>query len=269
MSGDHFELIDKNRQAWDAYTGIHVNSEFYNLDSFLKGASSLNSTEKEEIGNINGKSLLHLQCHFGMDTISLERLGAKCTGVDISKESIDQAMRINRELKMTSKFMRSDIYELNEILSDTFDIVYTSYGVLFWLPDLDSWAKIIHDRLKPGGIFYIVEFHPFLDVIDEDFRFFKYPYFNQGEAEKFVGKGTYAERNADIITTTYGWMHSLSEVHTALGDNGLNVSFFHEFSYSHYNLFPEMNEYSPGKFVHKHLKGSIPYMYSIMARKTE
>lgn len=268
-ASDYQAFIDKNRQAWNSYTGIHLQSQFYDLNSFLKGGLSIHSTEKEELGDIKGKSLLHLQCHFGLDTLSLERLGAKCTGVDISDESIRQAKKICAKLGMSSNFIRSDIYKLEAKLPETYDLVFTSYGVLFWLPDLDLWAKIIRERLKPGGTFYILEFHPFLDTVDEDFRFFKYPYFNEGKAEEFVENGTYADRNADIVSTTYGWTHSLSEVFTALKRNGLEISFFHEFPFSHYNLFPEMLEFMPGKFHHKQLKGSIPYMYSIMARKME
>jgi len=269
VDSDYHRYIDKNRKAWNKYTRIHLESQFYDLDSFLKGSSSIHSTEKEELGDIKNKSLLHLQCHFGLDTMSLERLGAKCTGVDISEESIKQAKIISEKLGMDSNFIQSDIYKLKENLNETYDLVFTSYGVLFWLPDLDLWAKLIYEQLKPGGSFYIIEFHPFLDTLDEDFRFFKYPYFNQGKAEEFVERGTYADKNADILSTTYGWSHSLSEVITALKENGLEISFFHEFPFCHYKIYPDMIQLKPGRFYHKQLKTAIPYMYSIMARKTE
>jgi len=266
---DHQKYIDLNHQAWNRYTSIHVDSPFYDLDSFKKGRSTLHPTELEEIGEIKGKSLLHLQCHFGQDTLSFERLGATATGVDLSDESIREAKSLRNELGLNSTFIQSDIYDLDKMLHDSYDIVFTSYGVILWLPDLKEWARIIHSLLNPGGTFYIIEFHPFLDIIDEEFTFFKYPYFDNKDNQplEFSEKGTYANPDADIESTTYGWPHSIGDVITALSESGLQIKFLHEFPFSYYNIFPKMIEFSPGKYYHKEIRETIPYMFSVMAVK--
>lgn len=270
MAQDAQSFLEKNRLAWNQYTGAHLKSEFYDLPSFRQGKSSLHSTELKELGSVKDKTVLHLQCHFGQDTMSLERLGAECVGIDISDESIKEANNLAGELKLNSRFIQSDIYHLEKNIRESFDIVFTSYGVLFWLPDLTKWADIIYSLLRKGGSFYIIEFHPFLETIDEEFGFFKYPYFrNTGNKPlKFVETGTYADKNAPISSETYGWPHPIGETTTALCDAGLQVQFLHEFPYSHYNILPDMMEFSDDKFHHKELKDRIPYMFSIMATKT-
>ena len=263
-------FLEKNRLAWNQYTEFHIKSDFYNQNSFLEGRSSLHSTELGELGSVKDKTVLHLQCHFGQDTLSLERLGAKCTGIDFSEESIKEAKILTEELRLNSRFICSDLYDIGNNLNEAFDVVFTSYGVLFWLPDLSKWAEIIYSCLNKGGRFYIMEFHPFLETMDEDFSFFKYPYFGNSENKplEIVEKGTYAEQNAAIDSITYGWNHPIGEVITALCDAGLEPQFLHEFPYSHYNILPDMIEFSPEKFYHKEIRDGIPYMFSIMALKT-
>jgi SAM-dependent methyltransferase len=143
----------------------------------------------EEVGDVRGKRLLHLQCHFGLDTLSWARRGARVTGVDFSVEAISAARQLAREvgLELESEFVCSDLYALRSALERAggFDVVYTSYGVLNWLPELESWARLIADYLKPGGVFHIVEVHPTARMfpLDEDmpkagsFRPF-FPYFH-------------------------------------------------------------------------------------------
>ena len=260
---------DLNRQAWDQFTRLHVNSKFYDLDRFYDSRNSLNSTELEEIGMVKGKSLLHLQCHFGQDTLSFQNLGAQTVGIDISGESIKEATSLASRLGLEAKFIQSDIYDIDNVLNEEFDIIYTAYGVLFWLSDLQEWGEIIARNLKDGGHFYMVEFHPITDTFDEDFGAFKYPYFKpeDGSPIEFVEHGTYAEPESSLQSTTYGWPHSLDEVLSSLINAGLQIDFFHEFPFSHYPIFPSMIEYESGKFYHKEIKGRIPYMYSIMATK--
>jgi 2-polyprenyl-3-methyl-5-hydroxy-6-metoxy-1,4-benzoquinol methylase len=272
MAQDAKSFLEKNRQVWNQYTGFHLKSDFYDLPSFQQGKSSLHSTELEELESVKGKTILHLQCHFGQDTLSLERLGAKCTGIDISDESIKEAKNLAAGLKLNSQFIQSDIYDLKNNLKEkeSYDVVFTSYGVLFWLPDLIKWAELIYSLLKEGGKFYIIEIHPFLETIDEDFRSFKYPYFrNTGNNPlKFVETGTYADKDAPISAATYGWPHPIGEVTTALCDAGLQIQFLHEFPFCHYNILPDMIEISEDKFYHNEIKDRIPYMFSIMATKT-
>ena len=159
------------------------------------------------MGDVAGKTLLHLQCHFGMDTLSWARLGAQVTGVDFSDEAIRLAQSLSQELNLPARFICSDLYELDSVLQEQFDVVYTSYGVLAWLPDIPSWARIAAARVKPGGFFYIAEFHPFAQVMDdgaEEYRVF-YPYFAK-DVMTFEVKGSYAEREAQVESKNeYGW----------------------------------------------------------------
>ncbi len=133
MSDEKFLLT--NKAFWNERVSIHKNSDLYELRNFKKGMNKLHSLEREELGDVRGKSILHLQCHFGMDSLSLERLGAEVSGVDFSEEAINAAIELRDELGMNSEFILSDIYSLPEKINKKYDIVYTSYGVLTWLPD--------------------------------------------------------------------------------------------------------------------------------------
>ncbi len=154
--------FEHNRQSWNELTPLHFNSEFYDVEGFKQGKTSLNHIELNEIGDVSEKKLLHLQCHFGMDTLSFARMGADVTGVDLSDEAIRTAQQLSSELNIPARFIQSNVYEIDQKLDEKFDIVYTSYGAINWLNDLDLWAKIIDRFLKPGGKFYIIEFHPFI-----------------------------------------------------------------------------------------------------------
>ncbi|MBS1517102.1 MAG: class I SAM-dependent methyltransferase [Bacteroidetes bacterium] len=262
-TADHFE---KNRKAWNKKTDIHIHSEFYDNENFIKGKSSLKHIETKLLGDINGKSILHLQCHFGQDTISLARAGAEVTGVDFSDNAVRKAEELSEATKTSAEFICSGIYELKQKLDRKFDIVYTSYGVIGWLPDLGKWAEIISHFLKPEGKFVMVEFHQMLWMFDDDFKYFKYDYFNKGEIEETV-KGTYADRKAAISYEFVNWNHSLSEVINNLIKNGLTINSFEEYDYSVYDCFNNAEEFEPGKFRVKDIKISIPMMFSLTAGK--
>ena len=172
------DYININKAAWEGRTETHAQSEMYDMEGFLRGESPLiPPLDYELLGNLCGKSLLHLQCHFGMDTLCIARQGASQTvGADFSQSAIAKARELNARLGMDVEFIQSDIYKLPEVLDQQFDIVYTSYGVIGWLGDLAEWGKIIARYLKPGGKFVMVEFHPMLWMLDEDFKNIKYPY---------------------------------------------------------------------------------------------
>ena len=265
MTSNH-PFFEANKKLWNYRAQAHKDSEFYHLDSFRHGESSLNNLEKEEIGDVANKSLLHLQCHFGLDTLSWSRLGAKCTGVDFSDEAINIAKELNRELNLDASFLCCNIYDLKEFLMEKFDIVFTSYGVLGWLPDLDKWAGIVADYLKPGGMFFIAEFHPVLWMFDDNFERIKYDYQNNGVIEVET-TGSYAAPDANIRQKEYGWNHSLEEVIMALISHGLIIEAFHELPYSYYNCFNNTIKGEDGYYRIKGLESKIPMMYSIKARK--
>ncbi len=264
MNSDHKKYIYLNKQLWNAWSTNHTNSDFYDVEGFKKGAHSLTDIEISELGEeVNGRTMLHLQCHFGLDTLSWERLGDIPTGVDFSENSIHTAWKLN----MHSQFILSDIYDLKSRLEKRFDVVFTSYGMLFWLPDLKSWAEIIYHFLKPGATFYMVEFHPFLDILVDELKETPNGYFGSNEPVRYHLTGTYAAPDADITADEYRWKHPVGNIISSLTRAGLQIRFFHEFNYCAYPVYPGMIRISNGKYVIRDFTDKIPYMFSIMAVK--
>ncbi|WP_150451694.1 class I SAM-dependent methyltransferase [Arenibacter lacus] len=255
-----------NRASWNSRVETHLSSAFYDLNGFLNGKSSLKSIELDLLGNVKGKSILHLQCHFGQDTISLSRLGAHATGIDLSDKAIEAAKKIAADTNSKTTFICCDIYDLPKHLKKRFDIVFTSYGTIGWLPDLSQWSEIISRFLKPGGKFVFVEFHPVVWMFDDNFEKIGYNYFNSGAIVE-TEQGTYADKNAGIEQEYVMWNHSLSEVIHNLLMAGLEIKAFEEFDYSPYNCFNHTVEIAPGKFRIKHLENKIPMVYSLVATK--
>ncbi len=260
------DYIEINRKSWNEKTDIHIRSDFYDNENFLHGKSSLKSIELDLLGGIAGKSILHLQCHFGQDSISLGRLGAMVTGVDLSDTAIKRAKEFASKMQVQTKFICCNLYDLPQHLDEQFDIVFTSYGTIGWLPDLGKWAEIISRYLKPGGKFILVEFHPVVWMFDDDFTKMGYNYFNTGAITE-TETGTYADRQAPIKQEFVSWNHSLGEVINNLIKNGLEINSFTEFNYSPYNCFKHTTELEPGKFRIVHLDDKIPMIYSILATK--
>lgn len=256
--------LDLNRSSWNKRTDIHYSSDFYDVKGFLAGNTSLKNIELELLGDISGKKILHLQCHFGQDTLSLARMGAHLTGVDLSDRAIERANELAKTIGSESRFICCDIYDLPNHLDEKFDIVFTSYGTIGWLPDLEKWACIIRRYLKPGGQFIFVEFHPVVWMFDDDFKDVTYNYFNK-EMILETEVGTYADRNADIHGDYVMWNHDMSELINALISNGLQIDQLDEFDYSPYNCFKHTTEDEPGKFRIAHLGNKIPMTYSIKA----
>ncbi len=261
------EFFKANKLLWNKRVDINFKSEFYNNEEFKKTKNSLNSIELNELGDISGKSILHLQCHFGQDTLSLARLGAKVTGVDFSEEAIKKAEELSEELNLTAKFVCSNIYDLKDNLNEKFDIVFTSYGTIGWLPDISQWANIVSHFLKPNGKYLIVEFHPFIWTLDHNFEKIHYSYFHEDEPIAETLKGTYADRNSDIEMIEYGWNHSLSDVINSLIAEGLEILSFKEFPFSPYNCFTNMKEVAKNKYMFEKFPGKLPIVYSLKAKK--
>ncbi len=263
---DYQKFFDANKDGWNKRTGVHKDSDFYDIASFKTGKTSLNAIELNELGDVSGKSILHLQCHFGMDTLSWARQGATVTGIDLSDKAIDVAKELSNELNIPAEFICCNVYDLKQHLDKKFDIVFTSYGVIGWLPDLDKWADIIQHFLKPGGTFYMVEMHPVVWMMDEDFQRVKYFYHNE-ELIHETKDGTYTDRNAPIHYEEYSWNHSLSEVINSLINAGLHIQLLNEFSFCCYNCFNNMVQGEDGYWRIKGLENKIPMMYSVKAEK--
>lgn len=262
--------MERNKGLWNELTPIHASSKFYRLKEFKAGENKLRSIEREEVGNVTGKTLLHLQCHFGMDTLSWARLGARVTGVDYSDEAIKLARSLSEELAIEAEFICSNIYEVRKVLDQKFDIVFMSYGVLCWLPDLKKLAEIIDSYLNPGGFFYIVEGHPFLNVFDDsqDMTELKAvrSYFHNPEPTKWEPEGDYAEPNAVVENNpSYEWTHSMGDIINAVISTGLRIEFLHEFPKICWAPYPFTEQDKDGWF---RIKGdNIPLLFSLKATK--
>ena len=255
-----------NRKNWNDRTEVHFDSEFYDNQSFIAGRNTLNSIELELLGDLQGKTVLHLQCHFGQDTISLARLGATATGIDLSDNAIEKARILVEKTKADARFIQSDVYDLPNHLNEQFDIVFTSYGTIGWLPDMDKWAAVITHFLKPEGKFVFAEFHPLVWMFDDDFKEIKYSYFNTGPIVE-MDTGTYTDREAPITNQSVGWNHGQGEVINSLIKNGLTIEALNEYDYSPYDCFDHTEKVAPNKFRIKHLGERIPMVYSILASK--
>jgi SAM-dependent methyltransferase len=263
--------LQSNLTLWNTWADMHVPSAYYDVKGFKAGRSSLRAIEVEELGDVTRKSLLHLQCHFGMDTLSWARRGAAVTGADFSDHAIAAARALAAEVNLPARFIQSEVYRLPDVLEGQFDIVYTSYGVLFWLPDLRRWAEVIAHSLKPGGIFYIVEYHPFAAVFENENAGdleVAYPYFHGPEPLEFETNGSYADRMADFHFPEYGWDHPLSEIINALLSVGLRLEFVHEFPYCGEQRFPFMVRGEDGwwRLAGKN-DNMIPVLFSLKATK--
>jgi len=264
MNADNY--LQLNRQAWNNKVDSHLSSDFYNLEAFKQGWNSINAIEKPLLGDLKGKSLLHLQCHFGQDTLSLARMGAHCTGVDLSDKAIATAKALADELQLSAKFVASDVYSIDQHLKEKYDLVFSSYGTIGWLPELKRWAQLIYDHLKPGGSFVFAEFHPVVWMFDNDFKELEFSYFNRQRIEE-IESGTYANPEAEIENTTVSWNHDLAEVLQALLDTGLKLERFEEYDYSPYNCFKNMVKIEEGKYQIKGMEGKLPMVYALKMSK--
>lgn len=267
MTQDESFFFETNRKTWNEKVAVHTQSEFYNLKGFIHGECSLNVFELEALGDVRGKSLLHLQCHFGQDTLSWARRGANCTGVDLSDEGISFAKGLSDQIAVPADFVCCNVVDTSKYVSRTFDIVFTSYGTIGWLPDLLPWGAMIAERLALGGCFYIVDFHPMVWMFDylEGVPKLKYSY-HQKEVIYEEYEGTYAAPASKMISKEYGWNHGLGAVVTALTKAGLKIEFLNEYDESPYNVLPHLIKQKNGLYVTK--DRLYPLLFALKAIKT-
>jgi SAM-dependent methyltransferase len=272
----HAGSYEANRALWEAWTAVHAEGEFYDLAGFRAGGIRLRDEEIEAVGDVRGKTLLHLQCHFGIDTLSWARLGATVTGADFSPAAIRLARELAADLGFAdARFVESNVYDLPANLDGEYDVVYTSRGVLGWLPDIAGWARVVAHFVKPGGIFYISEAHPVFQAFENEgvepgeLRLV-YPYWEHRDPLVFEVHGSYADPTADVgEQREHGWDHGLGEIVTALIDAGLVLEWLRE--------SPELDwaadflvETAPGSGRYRlppEVKGELPLMFSLRARK--
>ena len=270
------EWLHANMAMWDELTEVHAASSFYDVEGFKKGRETLTPIELEEVGPDvdEGTSLLHLQCHFGLDTLSWARHGATVTGADFSEEAIELARRLADEVGLagSASFLQSNLYDLPTVLDGEFDVVFTSWGVLTWLGDLRRWAQVAARYVRPGGIFYIAEFHPLVFILDDEARpsdlRIGYPYLQGAEPLRFDEPGSYADPDAETRNTvSYEWVHPLGEVVTSLIEAGLEVEHLHEFPYTRGLRFPFLEQGPDGWQRIRGHEEDYPLSFSLRARR--
>jgi SAM-dependent methyltransferase len=242
------DRMEANRQLWDDRVDVHRRSDYYDVDGFRAGRSTLRSIELEELGDVAGRSLLHLQCHFGLDTLSLARMGARVTGVDFSEPAVTLARGLAEELGIEARFIQSNVYLLTRVLHEQFDVVFTSHGVLTWLPDIPEWARVVARFLRPGGTFVLVDGHPLpACFVEVDGRLeLRYSLFQQGPSE-LLTRTTYAgDEILPAERPNYQWSWTVSGMLSALIDSGLRVDRVRELPIDTWRRFPSMTRDGDG-----------------------
>jgi SAM-dependent methyltransferase len=267
------DAMTANRTLWDEWTEVHVGSNFYDVAAFRQGGSRLRDFEHELIGDVRGVDVLHVQCHFGLDTLSFARLGARPTGVDFSPKAIAAARSLAAELDLDATFVESNVYDLPANLSGDFDLVYTSGGVLGWLPDIRRWAQVIAHFVRPGGRFVISEIHPVASAFENEgvepgeLRL-AYPYWENAEPMAFRVQGSYADPAATFATKVeYGWDHGLGQIVTALTDAGLRIEALREYPFCLWTLGYTVQSADGYWRLPGELDGKLPLFFSIVATK--
>ncbi|MEO3868973.1 class I SAM-dependent methyltransferase [Nonomuraea sp. B12E4] len=258
------DYLRVNRANWDSRVPIHVGSDFYDVKGFKDGRNPLRPFELAEVGDVTGRRLAHLQCHFGLDTLGWARLGAEVTGLDFSEAAIDQARAVAAECGIPARFVTADVHDAVEALGETYDIVYTGIGALVWLPDLTRWAETVAALLNPGGFLYLAEFHPFADTMDDATgTTVTHDYFDRGP---HVWEEPHTYTGDDVLEhqTSVQFQHGLGEVVSAVAAAGLRVEFLHEHAHT---LFQRFGTLVGGGAEYRRPEGApgIPLMYSLRA----
>jgi len=279
---EYDRYFEENRANWDERVPIHLASQSYNVTGFLRGEKELTRIEREEVGDVRGKRLLHLQCHFGLDTLSWARLGARVTGLDLSPAAVAAARRLAEYLEMDARFVEANVYDAPEALrGETFDIVYTGIGAVNWLPDIRAWARAVAACVAPGGRFYILECHPVLWSLDNapqegleagaapEYRL-KYPYFETA-APGYVAEDALTYTDGPPLTqspVSYEWNHGLGETVDALLQAGLHLDFLHEHREVPWQALPWMVPAdAPRSWRLPEGADRVPLMYSLGASR--
>jgi SAM-dependent methyltransferase len=279
------EAMELNRRHWDDATDVHARGNTYGIEDFRRGQCRLHRIELNEVGDVSNKSLLHLQCHFGLDTLSWARRGATVTGVDFSPKAIHLARSLAAQAQIPATFICSNLYDIRQTLpgANAFDIVFTSHGALCWLPDLKEWARIVAHYLKPGGVFYVADAHPVARIFPTQYELDEQPgidparpffsYFGLPEGMRWPASPDYAD---PTITTgpSHDWQHTLSDIVCALIEAGLILEFLHEFPFCAWQSLPAMVQVERFSDSHAYWgmppgTPNLPLMFSIRAHKTK
>jgi SAM-dependent methyltransferase len=263
------DWLQTNRALWDERVPIHVAGEFYNVDAFLAGGSTLRPFELAELGDVDGLTLVHPQCHFGLDTLSWARRGARVTGLDFSGPAVAAARELATRAGLEAEFVQANVYDAVQALGGRrFDVVYTGIGAIIWLPDIERWAKTMAELLVPGGRFYFAEFHPITEVFGEEELVVSKSYFDPGP-KMYDEPGTYADLSAKTTNNrSVEWQHGIGEVVTALADAGLRIELLREHEFTLSPRWPFLERGDDRIYRMASDVPALPLMYSIRARST-
>ena len=253
--------FEANRQLWNHKASLHLDSEFYDQASFEQGRNSLNAIELELLGAVQQTSILHIQCHFGQDSLSLVRMGAQVTGVDFSSQAIITAQELSQRLHLPAQFVCCNVLDMDQHIQEQFDLVFASYGIAGWFPDFEAWAQQAAQRVAVGGRLILVDFHPALWMFDDEFGFLQYSYFNKELIEE-VATTTYTGQ-AQQKLSAYSWNHSLADILTAFLKQGLTLRQFKEYDYSPYACFSKVVKRPEGGYYIQGLEGKLPMVYGL------
>jgi SAM-dependent methyltransferase len=259
-----------NQARWDELAPVHLAS-YREVDILRQGRIALDEIELREVGDVRGKTLLHLQCHIGTDTLSWARQGAIVTGVDFSGQSIACARQLQRELQLEATFVQCNVYDVRSVLQQPFDIVYTSRGVLCWLSDLEEWARIVADMLKPGGTFYLMESHPILNIFDDERPgplTIIYRYFNLPQPTLWdEANPDYADHDYICDGPSYEWDWTVSDIVNSIIKAGLRLEFVNEYERLFWKRFPGMVEKRERWYWFPEYEGKLPLLFTLKAAK--
>jgi SAM-dependent methyltransferase len=258
------EFIEANKHSWAT-----IAKEHYDIFKTILSAneSTLCQTQIQELGDIKGKTLIHLQCNTGADSISLARMGAKVTGVDLVSENIHYARKLAVDLGINNaRFIESNALEIMEKHNERYDIVYTTEGVLCWLPDLYLWARNVRHLLSDKGFLYVLDGHPFFKVWDESKLpelVVKYPYFRKtADKDEWIGGYACEPRKA----ANYSWMYTIGELVNALSQAGMHIEWFHEFDWLYYRESAEKQVKDENEnWIFPEHKDRLPFTFSLKA----
>lgn len=261
--------LEANRLNWNDRVSVHTQSQFYDVDGWLRDAPGPRPREIEALGDLDGKTLVHLQCHFGMDTLQWARVGATVTGLDFSPAAIDEATQLAQRagLSERSSFVCANVYDAPSALSgERFDVVYVSLGALCWLPAVSRWGEVVADLLAPGGRLYLHDVHPFAACINDDGERIAYGYFEEPK-DPFVNDDglTYTDGALVAATRTYEWNHSIAEVVGALTGHGLVLDSLEEHDWTVFQQFPWLVETAEGRFIIPGGRPRIPLTFTVLA----
>jgi len=274
--------LDEHRRAnlanWNDRVPIHWDSDSYAIPRFIAEPEFISQVvdfDQTELGDVSGKTLLHLQCHIGTDTLSWARLGAEVTGVDFSEPAVEAARKLSAESGTPGRFVVSELYSSPAALpGKQFDVVYTGVGAICWLPDIRGWAEVVHGFLKPGGTFYVRDSHPIVNSLqwdrDDGLYNFVYSYFEDGPVVITVEDVTYAGKGKVEHKVSYEYSHGLAEIIMAAKDAGLDLDFVREHRFCDWQSLKQTVRGDDGRWRmprgEEHL---LPLMFSLRASRPE